>query len=65
MSPADLQTRYDHLLKLVSTMRNYQNRYRQYRVGKDKETARRYERQVDDLIRLEQENKSKKQGEIF
>jgi hypothetical protein len=65
MTFEELQKRYQRLVQLVGKMRGHQREYFKYRASYDLERARRLEREVDKIIREEEQRKNSHQPEIF
>lgn len=65
MTQEELQRKYDTLFEKVRRMRGHQKEYFKYRTGKDLETAKRIERELDQLIKVELERRNSKQGELL
>jgi len=60
-----LQKKYDRLYEKVRTVRNWQRQYRKYYVIQDKQMMIMHERQLDNMIALEDINRKKNQKELF
>lgn len=65
MTPDEIKARYDHLLDKVRRLRGYQKEYFKYRASRDLQLAKRFEREVDDMIKTEVEIQKSKQKEFF
>jgi hypothetical protein len=60
-----MDQKFNNLINLIAKMRTYQKKYFTYRIKQDLETAKRYEREVDKILRIEFEARKTKQNEIF
>jgi hypothetical protein len=65
MSTEELQTKYDKLFDKVRQMRGYQKEYFKYRASSDLEKSKRFEREVDQIIKDEVQKKESKQIDIL
>lgn len=65
MTEAEIQTKYDRLLEKVRRMRGYQKEYFKYRASSDLQLAKRFEREVDQLIADEVKIQKSNQKEMF
>lgn len=65
MSQEELQKKYDQLFDRVRRMRGHQKEYFKYRASSDLQLAKRFEREVDELIKKEIEQRKSNQKEIF
>lgn len=65
MSQEELQKKYDQLVEKVRRMRGHQKEYFKYRASSDLQLAKRFEREVDELIKKEIEQRKSNQKEIF
>ncbi|MGC4244538.1 MAG: hypothetical protein QM686_20385 [Herbaspirillum sp.] len=59
------QKKYDRLLEAVRKMRGHQKEYFKYRAKSDLEKSRYHERQVDQLIKEELEERKSLQSKLF
>lgn len=57
--------RHEKLVDKVRRMRGYQKEYFKYRTRQDLELSKRFEREVDQILREEVSIKESKQKEIF
>jgi hypothetical protein len=64
MTQEDLQKKYDRLLDKVRQMRGWQKEYQKYHASSDRELAKRFEREVDQLLKDEVDRKNSKQLEL-
>lgn len=60
-----LQDKYNTLLKKVAKMRIYQRQYFMYRCSTDLQAAKKYEREVDALIKAEYQEQKSPQKSLF
>lgn len=60
-----LQARYERLKKAVMHMRRWQHHYFRYRGDNALENAKRWEREVDNILREDVKKDQSKQQEIF
>lgn len=65
MSQDELQKKYDQLIEKVRRMRGHQKEYFKYRASSDLQLAKRFEREVDELIKKEMEERKSNQKELF
>jgi hypothetical protein len=64
MTQEDLQKKYDRLFDKVRRMRGWQKEYQKYHASSDRGLAKRFEREVDQLIKDEVDRKNSKQLEL-
>jgi 23S rRNA A2030 N6-methylase RlmJ len=64
MTQEDLQKKYDRLVDKVRRMRGWQKEYQKYHASSDRELAKRFEREVDQLVKDEVDRKNSKQLEL-
>lgn len=60
-----LQLRHNRLVDKVRKMRGYQKEYFKYRIGSDLKVAKKFEREVDFIIKEEVERQKANQKELF
>jgi hypothetical protein len=65
MSQEELQKKYDQLMEKVRRMRGHQKEYFRYRASSDLQLAKRFEREVDEFIKKEIEQRKSNQKEFF
>jgi hypothetical protein len=65
MTLEDLQLKHELLVKYVTRMRAYQEKYFMYRAIQDKNNMLRYQREVDKLLKNEVKVKESKQIELL
>ncbi|MBU7576485.1 MAG: hypothetical protein KAF40_00340 [Flavihumibacter sp.] len=65
MSQEELQKKYDQLLEKVRRMRGHQKEYFKYRASSDLQLAKRFEREVDELIKKEMDQRKSNQKQFF
>lgn len=60
-----LQKKYDRLYHLTKKMRGWQRQWYTYHIESDKQIMMRVQREVDSIIKVEDEEIKKKQKELF
>lgn len=65
MTLEDLQLKHELLVKYVTRMRSYQEKYFMYRAIQDKNNMLRYQREVDKMLKNEVKVKESNQIELL
>jgi hypothetical protein len=65
MTTEEIQKKYEVFFNKVRRMRGHQKEYFRYRASSDLQLAKRFEREVDELIKKEVEERKSNQKEIF
>lgn len=60
-----LQKRFDQLMRIAQHVRHHQIRYFKYHTSVDLDKARYYEKQMDKILKEENDKKTSQQKEIF
>lgn len=65
MTYEELEKKYNHLFERVKRLRGWQKEYDIYHGSMERETKKRIERDVDNLIKQETDLQKRKQKELF